>query len=149
MRTISQQQLNWRRDKVRELTIKGWTQRQIAEELKIDHAIINRDLKHLRQQSSKNIQHYIDEHLPSEYENAINTMNMIVKEMWNVEPADNRELIQSRQLIKECTLHKVELIANGTVVDRAIKFVEKHRGSTSQNKEVVIDDSREPEQIPG
>lgn len=144
MRTISQQELNWRRDKVRDLTIKGWTQRQIAEELQIDCAMINRDLKFMRQQSAKNIQHYIDEHLPTEYENAINTMNLIVKEMWELSPTDNRELIQSRQLIKECTLHKVELIASGTVVDRAIKFVERHRGLILQKTELMIDDTAEP-----
>ncbi len=143
MRVISHQQLQWRRDKVRELTIKGWTQRQIAEELKIDQAIINRDLKYMRQESSKNIQHYIDERLPAEYEGAINTLNMITKEMWELEPEDNRILIQSRTLIKECTAMKVELIASGTVVDRAIKFVERHRGLIPQNSKVLIDVSKD------
>jgi hypothetical protein len=81
----------------------------------------------MRQNAKQSIQHYIDEYLPAEYEGDINTLNMITKEMWELEPEINRELIQSRQLIKDCTAMKVELIASGTVVDRAIKFVERHR----------------------
>ena len=34
---------------------------------------------------------------------------------------------------------KVELIASGTVVDRAIKFVERHRGLIPQNNQVMMD----------
>jgi hypothetical protein len=42
-------------------------------------------------------------------------------------------------LIKECTAMKVELISSGTVVDRAIKFVEKHRGLIHQKGELTLD----------
>lgn len=147
MRARSQQELQWRRDKVRELSTKGWTQRQIADKIQLDVAIINRDLKYLRYESAKNIQHYITERLPAEYENAINTLAMISKEMWELQPKDNRELIQSRMLIKECTAMKVELIASGTVVDRAMKFVQRKKAiilpqsSITQNTEVLKDGS--------
>lgn len=143
MRTISHQELTWRRDKVRELTTKGWTQRQIAEELKIDHSMINRDLKFMRLRSSQNIQHYIDKILPAEYEGAIDTLNMIVKEMWELEAEDNRELIQSRSLIKDCIAMKIELIASGTVVDRAMKFVNRYRGSLPQSIDPLKDDTQQ------
>jgi hypothetical protein len=146
----SQQDLNWRRDKVRELTIKGYTQREIAAELRFDVAIINRDLKYMRQQSKENIVRYIDEYLPAEYENTLNILNMIVKEMWNMKPQDNRELMQSRNLIKDCCAMRMELIASSTVVDRAVRFVERNRpivlgrGTTCQNEEVRMDDTAEP-----
>ena len=143
MRTISHQELTWRRDKVRELTTKGWTQRQIAEELKIDHSMINRDLKFMRLRSSQNIQHYIDKILPAEYEGAIDTLNMIFKEMWELEAEDNRELIQSRSLIKDCIAMKIELIASGTVVDRAMKFVNRYRGSLPQSIDPLKDDTQQ------
>ena len=95
----------------------------------------------MRQQSKKNIEHYIDEYLPSEYGNAISTLNMITKEMWELKHNDNRELIQSRALIKECVAMKIELIASGTVVDRAIKFVDRYRGSMTQKDKVLINGS--------
>ena len=68
MRTISEQSLQWRRDKVRELTIKDHTQRDIAAELQISLALMNKDLKYMRQGTKQNIQHYIDEYLPAEYQ---------------------------------------------------------------------------------
>jgi DNA-binding transcriptional regulator LsrR (DeoR family) len=127
MRTISQQALNWRRDRVRELTIKGWTQREIASELKIDNAMINRDLQFMRKQAKENIQHYIDEYLPAEYQYCLDTLNMIVKEMWDVKTEDNRELIQSRMLIKECCAMRIDLLSNAMVVGRAVQFIDRHR----------------------
>jgi hypothetical protein len=51
---------------------------------------------------------------------------MIGKEMWTLQPEDNRELMQSRSLIKDCCAMRIELLSNATVVDRAIKFVERY-----------------------
>lgn len=136
----SNQRLKWRRDKVRELSDKGYSQRDIASELKVSQSLVFKDIRYLREQSKNNIQHYIDERLPAEYEGAINTLNMITKEMWELKTSNNRELIQARQLIKECTAMKVELIASGTVVDRAIKFVDRHRDLMTQNNKVAIDE---------
>lgn len=133
-----QDQLKWRRDKVREYSIKGYTQRDIAAELKIPLMNVNRDLKYLRQQSKHNIEHYIDEYLPAEFHHYLDALNMIVKEMWSLNPENNRELMQSRSLIKECCAMRIELLSNATV-DRAIKFVERHRGLIPQNSELVID----------
>ena len=52
---------------------------------------------------------------------------MIVKEMWNMETEDNRELMQSRTLIKECCAMRIDLLSNATVVDRAVKFVDRNK----------------------
>jgi hypothetical protein len=142
-----EQRLQWRRDKVRELSIKGYTQRDIAAELKVPLTDVNRDLKYLRNRSKSNIVHYIDEYLPAEYENTLDTLNMIVKEMWLMKPADNRELMQSRNLIKDCCAMRMELIASSTVIDRAVRFVERirvinlGRGTTQQNSEVRVLDT--------
>ena len=70
--------------------------------------------------------------------------------MWTLDPQDNRELMQSRTLIKECCAMRIDLLSNATV-DRAVKFVDRHKdlldkphAPTPQNKEVVIDDTAEP-----
>jgi hypothetical protein len=132
-------QIQWRRDKVRELSVKGNTQRDIAAKLQISLGLVVKDLRHMNEQSGKRIDHYVDVYLPTAYDNAIATLDMITKEMWEMEPKDNRELIQSRALIKECTSKKIEFIASGRVVQRALKFVEKYRGLTEQNTKVLID----------
>jgi hypothetical protein len=66
---------------------------------------------------------------------------MIVKDMWTLQPEDNRELMQSRSLIKDCCAMRIELLSNATVVDRAVKFVDRHRGLIPQNNEVIGDDA--------
>jgi hypothetical protein len=43
LRTISEQRLNWRRDKGKELSVKGYTQRRIADKMKISLALVNDD----------------------------------------------------------------------------------------------------------
>ncbi|MGH9977219.1 MAG: hypothetical protein ACRD8Z_15505, partial [Nitrososphaeraceae archaeon] len=60
LRTISEQRLNWRRDKVRELTVKGYTQRRIADILKISLTLVNEDLQYLRFEAKENITRYIE-----------------------------------------------------------------------------------------
>lgn len=49
-RQQQQQQIQWRRDKVQELSSKGHSQREIANFLKIGIGTVNRDLVCLRQQ---------------------------------------------------------------------------------------------------
>jgi hypothetical protein len=72
----------------------------MAEELQVPLTDVNRDLKYLRLKAKENIQHYIDEYLPAEYQHCLDVLNMIVKGMWALKPEDNRELMQSRLLIK-------------------------------------------------
>ena len=127
-------------------------------ELQIPLSDVNRDLKFLRQEAKQNIQHYVDEYLPAEFQYCLDALNMIVKEMWALQPQDNREFMQSRTLIKDCCAMRIDLLSSATVVDRAVKFVDNHihnnanglgRGLTQQCKEVVIDDVAESKQNPG
>ena len=119
--------IEWRRDKVREYSIKGYTQRDIATELQVSLGLVEKDLKFLRENAKHNIEHYIDEYLPAEFQYCLDALNMIVKEMWTLKTEDNRELMQSRTLIKECCAMRIDLLSTATVVDRAVKFVDRHK----------------------
>ena len=127
LRSISEQSLRWRRDKVKESTIEGYTQREVSTELLVALEQVKKDLKDMRQEAKHNIKHYMDEYLPAEFQHCLDALNMIVKEMWNMETEDNRELMQSRTLIKECCAMRIDLLSNATVVDRAVKFVDRNK----------------------
>src|ERR687885_2519002 len=120
-----QNQIQWRRDKVQELCIKGYSQREISQILQVGLATVNRDISYLRQQSKSNIKRYIDELLPEEYEKCLVGLNAITKEAWNTsqQTEDKREKIQALSLAKECYSMKLDLLTNATVVDDAIRFV--------------------------
>ncbi|MGB7663650.1 MAG: hypothetical protein WBL67_13030 [Nitrososphaeraceae archaeon] len=156
MRTISEQRLNWRRDKVRELSVRGYSQRKIAEIMKISSTLVNEDLQFLRKRAKGNITTYIDEYLPAEYENCLDGLNNILTEAWLMSmEGEKRERMQALALAKECYAMKLDLLSSATVIDRAVKFVDNHihnnnnglgRGLTQQSKEVVKDDTTESEQ---
>jgi Trp operon repressor len=71
------QQVEWRRDKVRELCSKGYSQREISQILQVGLATVNRDISYLRQEAKTNIRKYIDELLPEEYEKYHHSHNNI------------------------------------------------------------------------
>src|SRR5919202_858441 len=118
-------QVEWRRAKVLELLSKGDSQSEIAKALQVDLSIISRDVYFLRQQAKSNINRYIDERLPEEYEKCLVGLNAITKEAWNTSQntEDKREKIQALSLAKDCYSMKLDLLTNANVVDDAIRFV--------------------------
>ena len=95
--------IDWRRDKVQELSSQGHSQRDIAQILQVSNGTVNRDLTILRQQAKTNIKKYIDERLPEEYEKCLVGLNAITKEAWNTaaqNTEDKREKIQALSLAK-------------------------------------------------
>ena len=90
--------------------MKGHTQRQIAEILKIALVTVNEDLKYLRLQAKQNISRYIDEYLPAEYENCLDGLNSILVQAWAMSSdaeSDRRERTQALVLAKECYAMKL------------------------------------------
>jgi Trp operon repressor len=134
--------IDWRRDKVQELSSKGNSQREIAQILQVSNGTVNRDLSILRQQAKTNIKKCIDERLPEEYEKCLIGLNAITKEAWNTaaNTEDKREKIQALSLAKDCYSMKLDLLTNATVVDDAIRFVsdrskDKLRSSSTNSNE--------------
>jgi predicted transcriptional regulator len=133
--------LEWRRSKVSELSSQGHNQSEISRILQISQPTINRDLAYLRQQAKSNIKQYIDERLPEEYEKCLG-LNAIIKEAWTTanNTEDKREKIQALSLAKECYSMKLDLLTNATVVDDAIRFVSSNK-SKEKLKPSSADDS--------
>ena len=140
MEQYRQHQIQWRRDKVQELSSKGHSQREIATFLKVGIATVNRDLVQLREQAKENIKKYVDERLPEEYEKCLVGLNSILREAWSVsqQANDNRiEKIKALTLAKECYVMKLELLTNATVVDDAIRFVSSHAVAAPAEKNIA------------
>jgi predicted transcriptional regulator len=134
--------IEWRRNKVQELSSKGYNQSEISRILQISQPTINRDITCLRQQAKQNIKRYIDERLPEEYEKCLVGLNAITKEACNTaqNTEDKREKIQALSLAKECYSMKLDLLTNATVIDDAIRFVsqkaiQKLKSSSDSNED--------------
>jgi transposase len=130
-----QESVQWRRDKVLELSSQGHSQRDISKILQVSLGTVNKDLSYLRGQSKQKIRKYIDETLPEEYEKCLVGITSILKEAWTTSQnteINKREKIQALSLAKECYSMKLDLLTNATVVNDAMKFV-----SSNNNKKPV------------
>src|SRR6187200_3767806 len=99
---MEQQSIQWRRDKVQELSSQGSSQREISKILQVGIGTVNRDLSYLRQQAKENIRKYIDERLPEEYEKCLVGLTAILREAWNTsqQAEDRREKIRRYHWLK-------------------------------------------------
>jgi predicted transcriptional regulator len=139
--------VEWRRNKVQELSSQGYNQSEISRMLQISQPTINRDIPYLRQQAKENIKRYIDERLPEEYEKCLVGLNAITKEAWITvyNSDDKREKIQALSLAKECYSMKLDLLTNATVVDDAIRFVSSKSKQNTNSNEGDKEESNEPD----
>jgi DNA-binding NarL/FixJ family response regulator len=68
---VKQQQPDWRRSKVLELSSQGYTEREVSEVLKVSDSTVHRDLVFITKKSIENLHNHINERIPFEVEKAI------------------------------------------------------------------------------
>ena len=81
---MQQQQIDWRRAKVLELSSQGYSQIEIATNLQMDKSVICRDIAYLRQQAQDNLKLHIQDKLPEEYQNCMAGINQVLKICWDI-----------------------------------------------------------------
>ena len=129
------EQLRWRRNKVLELSSQGHSERDSAATLQVALGTVNRDLHILRDQAKRNIAKYIDERLPLEYQKCMIGLDAILVQTWDIAKSTNgvititeRDKLQALSIAMQAYNMKLDLLSSATVVERAVHFVEKHRG---------------------
>ena len=130
------ERLQWRRNKVLELSSQGRSQPEIAKILQVGLGTVNRDLQYLRQEAKQNIRRYIDERLPLEYQKCLVGLDNILSKTWDIannEESSERDRLQAVSIGMQAYGMKIDLLSSATVVDRAVKFVEIHRCNSSSN----------------
>ena len=138
------ERLQWRRNKVLELSSEGHSQPQIASILQVSLGTVNRDLQHLKRLAKANISKYINETLPLEYETCLIGLNAILTRTWDIanNPHSNeRDRLRAISVTMQAYSMKIDLLSNATVVERAVRFVDRNRGLMPQNNQVLIEQS--------
>jgi hypothetical protein len=69
---------------VLELSSQGNSQPEISRTLQISLGTVNKDLSYLRQQAQENLQRYIQQKLPEEYQRCLNGLNQVLKLSWQI-----------------------------------------------------------------
>ena len=72
--------IEWRRNKVQDLFVKGNNHYEIASILQVSRPTVTRNIEYLRQQAGSNIKKYIDERLPEEYKKCLVGLTATLRE---------------------------------------------------------------------
>jgi DeoR/GlpR family transcriptional regulator of sugar metabolism len=127
-----QQHLEWRRNRVLELTSQGRTERELAQILSIGNGTVHRDLAYLNKQARENLQVHIQERLPEQYQKCMNGLTQVLKMAWNIAVMDNTNTnnhsnqaikLQALSLINDCYKYQMDLTTNGSIITDAMKRI--------------------------
>ena len=144
---VERERLRWRRNKILELSSQGHSERDIATMLQVSLGTINRDLHILKKLAQANISKYVNEKLPLEYQKCMIGLDAILVKSWSMATSTenmDKDKLQALSIAMQAYEMKLELLSSATVVERAVNFVEKYRGLTTKNKEVLIDGTIKP-----
>ena len=121
--------MDWRRNKVLELSSQGYSQRDIASTLQVGLGTVNKDILFLRQISRENLQHHIHERIPEEYQNCMTGMKINLRQTLEIAEttSDPRTKLQACAIANDCYKYIMDLTTNGVVITDAIKFVQTNK----------------------
>jgi hypothetical protein len=139
--TKTKDKIIWRRNKVNELSIKGFSQAEISRMLQISEATISKDITFLKEEAKETIKNHIHDKLPYEYKKCISGLEEIIKESWIIlahseKIGNTKDKISSLALIKDTYNTKMDLLTNASLLQDSIKFVE-------QNKDKLVSGSND------
>jgi orotate phosphoribosyltransferase-like protein len=119
------QQIEWRRDRVLELSSQGFGQSDIATVLQVDKSIISRDVAYLRHEAQEKIKTHIEKTMPEEYQKGMVSIDQVLRITWSIvsKTADERVRLQALALIDQCNSHKMDMVTNGAIITDALKYV--------------------------
>jgi predicted transcriptional regulator len=112
-----QNQIAWRRNKVKELLTRGYAQYEIASLLHISQPTISRDIHYIQKEIRKSAENY-SEHLFEIYRNTMLGLDETIKKLWTIIDSprtDAKERIKAITLIRECYKDRLELIRSEQV----------------------------------
>jgi hypothetical protein len=135
-----QDQIEWRRSQVLELSSQGQTERQIATVLQVGKTTVHKDLAYLSRQAKENLKVHIQDKLPEEYQKCMVGINQVLNMAWSIvnkSVVDDKTRLQALALINDCNKYKMDLTTNGVVITDAIKYVQtsKEKLTTMSGKE--------------
>ena len=149
--------MDWRRNKVLELSSQGYSQRDIASTLQVGLGTVNKDILFLRQMSRENLQHHIYERVPEEYQNCMTGMRINLRQTLEIAEttSDPRTKLQARAIANDCYKYIMDLTTNGVVITDAIKFIQtnkekltmsnkKEDNGNKESKEPDYDEDKDP-----
>jgi predicted transcriptional regulator len=120
-------QIEWRRNKVRDLLIRGYSQTEISDILHISQPTISRDINRIYQDRKKRQQRFGNEVFLN-LQNTLAGLTEIIKKSWTIvdDPqADQKERMKAMSIILQCYDKRLDLLTSEPTVDAAREYTER------------------------
>jgi IS30 family transposase len=154
------ERLQWRRNKILELSSQGRSQPEIATVLQVGLGTVSRDIQYLREQARKNLETHINNRLSEEYQSCMTGLKQVLKLSWDIANksrnnndndngqtattmTDDRTRIQALALANDCYKYIMDLTTNGVIITDAIKFVQTNKEKLMSDKKENNDNGKE------
>jgi transcriptional regulator len=147
--------IEWRRNKVLHRLTMGWSQAEIAEELKLHKSTISLDVQFLKEQAKEELQTHISDRLPFEYNRAVTGINSVLKRVSELvdKAEETRTKIECLKLMMELYRSIMSMTTDGEIFEKAMKMVKGLESKSEKAASLPVtasdeDVSTEDEDIP-
>jgi predicted transcriptional regulator len=136
-------QIDWRRNKVRELLIRGYSQYEISNTLHISQPTISRDIDFVRNQTSNAAKKDLAQRMSYEQQNGLDGIEELMKNLWSI--IDNpktevKEKMKAMNLMMQCHILRLKLVDSEAFIkqcdDQADKVKRDEETNTLREQEV-------------
>jgi predicted transcriptional regulator len=131
-------QIDWRRNKVRELLIRGYSQYEMSNTLHLSQPTISRDIDFIRKQNTSAEKR---KNLPYRYyfeqQNALDGVGELMKNLWLI--IDNpkievKERMKAMNLIMHCYYMRSKLLKSEAINKEFLDYIEKVKRDEEHNR---------------
>jgi hypothetical protein len=128
----------------------GWSQAEIAEELKLHPSTISLDVQFLKEKAKEELQTHISDRLPFEYNRAVTGVNTVLKRVSELvdKGEETRTKLECLKLMMELYRSIMTMATDGGIVERAMKMVKglesKQDNITNVNSDKMSESEQEP-----
>jgi IS30 family transposase len=135
----SKQELNrdlqdWRVSQVLDYLAKGLSQVEISRLLKVHESTISRDVAEIRVRAQRAITEAIQDQIPTTWYKTKAALQAVQRESWSIilkENTTTRDKLSALALFKECAQADYALTTDSTVINEALKLINKQNDHTS------------------
>jgi transcriptional regulator with XRE-family HTH domain len=130
--------IEWRRNMVLQRLSSGFSQSDIAKELKLHPSTISLDCQYLRLKAREDMQLHIEERIPIQYEQCHIGYKMIMRRAYEISNNPNSktsEVLDSLRLMSDTYDKLMNLSTDPQTLKAAIEWIEKKKESLQQEQE--------------
>src|SRR5919109_4861583 len=129
-RRIQERLIAYRRDQVFALSTKGYSQSKIANILNVSQGLISSDIAYLRQRAREALANYLENKLPSIFQESITGISDVISQTWEIANNPNvshHDSLHALSLVADCNERRLDMASNGSIIEDGIRFVQEAR----------------------